>query len=64
MPLSKKLARVCLALAGIGASLFTSGCATKTPEDSTIPWSRPASWEGGIPGMGGVGSPGSGSNGY
>lgn len=64
MPLSKKLVFVGLALAGLSASLFTSGCATKTPEDSTIPWSRPASWEGGIPGMGGMGSPGSGHNGY
>ncbi|MDF3058117.1 MAG: hypothetical protein K0R17_2332 [Rariglobus sp.] len=47
-----------LALAG-GTFLF-SGCATKTEADSSIPWSRPASWEGGIPGMGGMGSPGSG----
>jgi hypothetical protein len=31
--------------------LFT-GCTTKTSRDSSIPWSRPASWEGGIPGMG------------
>ncbi len=60
MPLRKKLVLAGLALAGFGAALFTSGCATKTAEDSTIPWSRPASWEGGIPGMGGMGSPGSG----
>jgi len=60
MPLRKKLALAFLALAGVWVSLATSGCASKTPEDSTIPWSRPASWEGGIPGMGGMGSPGSG----
>jgi hypothetical protein len=64
MSLRKKLVLAGLALAGIGASLFTSGCASKTPEDSSIPWSRPASWEGGIPGMGGMGSPGSGTSGY
>ncbi len=29
-----------------------SGCTTKTSRDTSIPWSRPASWEGGIPGMG------------
>lgn len=32
-------------------ALFT-GCTTKTSRDTSIPWSRPASWEGGIPGMG------------
>ncbi len=35
----------------------TSGCSAKTEDDSTIPWSRPASWEGGLPGM----TPGTGS---
>ena len=39
--------------------LLATGCATKQQEDSSIPWSRPASWEGGIPGMGGLGGPGS-----
>jgi hypothetical protein len=47
-------------LAVAGASLLFTGCSTKTEQDSTIPWSRPASWEGGIPGVGGLGSPGSG----
>ncbi len=64
MPLRKKFVLAAIALAGFGAFLITSGCTTKTPEDSTIPWSRPASWEGGIPGMGGLGGPGSGRNGY
>jgi hypothetical protein len=31
--------------------LLFGGC-TSAPEDSSIPWNRPASWEGGIPGMG------------
>lgn len=35
-----------------GASLFFSGCETKQPEDSQIPWSQPADWEGQVPGMG------------
>ena len=34
-----------LALAGL------SGC-TPPKQDSSIPWSRPADWEGRIPGMG------------
>jgi hypothetical protein len=47
-------------LAVVGASLLFTGCTTKTEQDSSIPWSRPASWEGGIPGMGGMGGPGGG----
>jgi hypothetical protein len=50
------------ALACLFAALC-SGCATKQPEDSTIPWSRPASWEGGVPGMGGFGNPGGNGSG-
>ncbi len=48
-----------LALGSVFLAL-ASGCATKQPEDSSIPWSRPASWEGGLPGMGGLGGPGGG----
>lgn len=46
-----------LVLAALAAALLAlaTGCASKQPEDSSIPWSRPASWEGGIPGMGGLG---------
>jgi hypothetical protein len=47
--------RLFLAVLGTAMALIASGCATKQPEDSSIPWSRPASWEGGIPGMGGLG---------
>jgi hypothetical protein len=39
------LALATLALAGL------SGC-TSPKQDSSIPWSRPADWEGRIPGMG------------
>jgi hypothetical protein len=35
-------------------AIFT-GCTTRTSKDTSIPWSRPASWEGGIPGMGNPG---------
>lgn len=52
----KKTLLAFLALAG--ASLLLAGCSTKTEQDSSIPWSRPAGWEGGIPGMGGMGGPG------
>ncbi len=39
------LALATLALVGL------SGC-TSAQQDSSIPWSRPADWEGRIPGMG------------
>ena len=58
MARSKHLFLTALALAG--GLLLLTGCTSKTEQDSSIPWSRPASWEGGIPGMGGMGSPGSG----
>ena len=36
--------------------LFLGGCSTRTPKDSSIPWSRPADWEGQVPGMSGTGT--------
>lgn len=49
--------RLILALfAIVGAAAF-AGCAAKDTKDSSIPWSRPASWEGQAPGFGGFGSP-------
>jgi hypothetical protein len=39
-----------LLLLAFGALL--GGCSTRTPKDTSIPWSRPADWEGQIPGMG------------
>jgi len=41
----------------IGAVLFVtlavwSGCSMESQRDSSIPWNRPADWEGQIPGMG------------
>ncbi len=37
-------------LAAFGTLL--GGCAANSPKQSSIPWSRPAGWEGQIPGMG------------
>lgn len=58
--MSRQIKLLITAFALVGGSFLLTGCTTKTEQDSTIPWSRPASWEGGIPGMGGMGSPGSG----
>lgn len=52
--------RLLLALLAIVGATALSGCATKSEKDSTIPWSRPASWEGQAPGFGGFGGPGVG----
>lgn len=46
----KKFALVASALLAFG-SLF-SGCTTRSQKETSIPWSRPAGWEGQIPGMG------------
>ena len=46
----KKLISLILAIASLSTSLLISGCAD--PDESTIPWSRPKDWEGGVPGMG------------
>lgn len=48
------------ALLLIGFSVILAGCSTENPSDSSIPWNRPASWEGQVPGMGTT--PGSGTH--
>lgn len=35
----------------ISLGTLLAGCTTRTNRDTSIPWSRPASWEGQIPGM-------------
>jgi outer membrane biogenesis lipoprotein LolB len=35
----------------IAASTLLVGCTTRTSRDTSIPWSRPANWEGQIPGL-------------
>lgn len=48
--------RAPLAVAALAAILLLAGCATnpdaETTKESTIPWGRPATWEGQLPGMG------------
>ncbi len=40
-------------LAALVLGSLLPGCASDvTTENNTIPWTRPASWQGGIPGMG------------
>jgi hypothetical protein len=51
----KPYARTLLALAALAVAFGISGCTSKQPEDSSIPWGRPAGWEGQVPGMGEVG---------
>jgi len=48
----KRVAAVLLVV--LGAVL--AGCTTDAPVDTSIPWNRPADWEGQIPGMSGSGS--------
>ncbi len=54
----KKLILMLIASVAL-VSLF--GCKTDDEEDfgarSQTPWGRPAPWEGGLPGMGGVNAP-------
>jgi hypothetical protein len=50
MPSARKLLFVLLMSALVLAGL--TGCGPQQ-QDSSIPWSRPADWEGRIPGMGG-----------
>jgi hypothetical protein len=47
-----KFAKFIFALLAICLGAMITGCTSKTEEDTAIPWNRPASWEGGIPGMG------------
>lgn len=48
-----------LAVLGLIATATMTGCTFNSQKDTSIPWSRPANWEGQIPGMGQTqGSPG------
>ncbi len=53
-----RIFRLLLALAAVAGTFVFAGCTSKTEADSSIPWSRPANWEGQVPGMGRT--PGSG----
>jgi len=41
-----------LALLLVAFGALLGGCTSKTSKDTSIPWSRPADWEGQMPGMG------------
>ena len=41
-----------LALGLLALGAFLGGCQMTPQKDTAIPWSRPAGWEGQIPGMG------------
>lgn len=40
-----------LALVLIATGALLAACSTRSPKQTSIPWSQPASWEGQIPGM-------------
>jgi hypothetical protein len=41
-----------LTLLTLAFGAIVAGCSTNSPKQTSIPWSRPAGWEGQIPGMG------------
>lgn len=51
------LKRLALGFALLLLGQLIGGCALNTQQDSSIPWQKPADWEGQLPGMG---SPGAG----
>lgn len=46
------LTRSVFALLILAVGALVGGCSTQSPKQTSIPWSRPAGWEGQIPGMG------------
>jgi hypothetical protein len=46
------LKKPALALLLLVLGAIVGGCSMSPQKDTAIPWSRPASWEGQIPGMG------------
>jgi len=51
----KPLPKFLLALALLALGSLFGGCSTRSQQQTAIPWSRPAGWEGQIPGMGSSG---------
>jgi hypothetical protein len=47
-----KFSRVLFAFFSLLYIALATGCTSKTAQDTSMPWSRPATWEGSIPGMG------------
>ncbi|HEX2855035.1 MAG TPA: hypothetical protein VHO24_17505 [Opitutaceae bacterium] len=54
----KTLKKPLVALLLLAFGAIFGGCTMNSQKDTSIPWSRPANWEGQIPGMGTT--PGSG----
>ncbi|MBL9186897.1 MAG: hypothetical protein JNK23_05420 [Opitutaceae bacterium] len=48
----KSLRQPLLALLLVAFGAILAGCSTQSPKQTAIPWSKPAGWEGQIPGMG------------
>lgn len=46
------LKKIFAALLLLAVGLAAVGCSITPQKDTSIPWSRPAGWEGQIPGMG------------
>lgn len=47
-----KFSRLLVAFLSVVFIGLATGCTSKTAQDTSMPWSRPATWEGNIPGMG------------
>lgn len=47
------LQKISVLIALLATAFALSGCFNSTEDEQTVPWGRPASWEGGAPGMGG-----------
>jgi starvation-inducible outer membrane lipoprotein len=45
-----------LALLTATIALLITGCSSRPTDETSIPWSRPSSWEGQVPGMGSSGN--------
>jgi len=45
--------RIALLLALGFTALMMTGCFNATEDEQSVPWGRPAQWEGGAPGFGG-----------
>ncbi|MEO0508753.1 MAG: hypothetical protein AAF065_02700 [Verrucomicrobiota bacterium] len=43
--------RLLIVLAICTSTLGLAGCFNATPDDTAVPWSRPADWERGAPGF-------------
>jgi hypothetical protein len=50
----KLILRRIIMLSVLAGGLFAAAGCQSTAEDSSVPWSRPAEWEGRMPGMGGL----------